>query len=414
MKQVSLIFTFIFFAFLSGCKLDSDGIIESPTPPEVQRISIFPSQISVDRISSVVNPDDIIDTTILVSVAAAGVSSKATGMNFRILSAEGIVLATSVGLNDSGTTPDSVANDGIYTGKASISFKKKNLGNYTVQIFINNGSGYSVTSLNTFSVINPLIKIPQVVSVEIAGSSYIADGSDSVLVQLTAKVSDPQGLADIKTVSALITSISGEQQFSVNLFDDGGAILVPPFSLSSGDAVAGDSIFSCKILFRKKDVDDYLIRVTAKDSSESSSNTMNKTITIRNQHNAQPVIAFVSQPDSAFVPFGSDTTFITIAVTVNDPQGIDDIRTVSFGSYRPDNSYVGSYDLYDDGSAIVRTIYAGYNAVSGDTTAHDGVYTITIPITNASARQTFRDFKFQAQDRAGEVSSVVTKRIYLK
>ncbi|MBW7888619.1 MAG: hypothetical protein H3C35_09715 [Bacteroidetes bacterium] len=413
MKKLFLTFL-LSLLFFTGCQLPNDKVIDSPAPPVVEQLSISPSQISVDRISPSYNPEDIVDTTIVVSVLVSHTNSAIQNIVFEVVSAEGVLLSPKTALNDSGTIPDNTANDGTYTGKVSIKFKKKNLGNYTVRVIINDTEGHVITALHAFSVVNPFVKVPQVLSVNIPDTTKIPDGNDSVIVQLSAKVTDAQGISDIKSVTAVVTSKSGDKQFSVSLYDDGGTTIVPPFHLTSGDAVQGDSIFSCKIIFRKKDIDDYLVRISAVDSSESSGNTLSKTISIRNQTNGKPVIISVVLPDTVVVPSGLDTAFVKISVLVTDPQGLDDIRNVTFGSYRADNSYVGSYELFDDGGAVLRIIYSGYQAYSGDLTSDDGIYTITIPITSSSVRATYRDFKFQAQDRAGEISSVVTKRIYLQ
>jgi len=397
----------------SGCNLKDNSIIEAPIAPNISRISVFPNQISVDKISPAVNPEDVVDTTIIVSGAVNDLNNDITSLTFTIISPNGGSLSSDNVLLDNGVYPDTTADDGIFTGRSTISFKKKELGSYTVQLSVKDLSEFNTITLSTIEVINPLAKIPQVSNIVAPDTAFILPGNDSVLAHFTVRATDPQGLEDIKNVTATITSADGEYSFSAQMFDDGGLFPIPPDNISSGDVSAGDSIFSVQIPLRKKHVANYIVQVVATDKDDAVSSSIFRTFSVRNQFNNPPALSNLVMPDSVNVPREIDTNFVKITLKVEDPQGIEDIKSTYFTSKRPDGSIVGTYEMFDDGNAKFYETFGGF-FTSGDNTAGDGTFTVTVPIPQGTTIGTYRDFTFQARDRAGEVSATITKRIYLR
>ena len=396
-----------------ACKLDNETIIESDTPPLISGISVTPALISIDQISPIVDPEEIVDTTIIVSVFtdnAAGIQD----LVYEVISPSGIVLSQNNQLHNNGKDSDISAGDNIFTAAANISFKKKEVGVFEVRITATSNNGVVTRSLSALIVDNPLLKKPQISSLIVPDTAFIPTSQDSVFVSFSVKAFDPQGLNDITTVTASIFTNEGDPVKSILLYDDGGINPVPPYALSSGDAIAGDSIYSNKIAFSKKQVDNYFVIVIAKDKDEATSNSLSEAFSIRNEVNGAPLVFGIEMPDSVSVPTGSDTNFVKIAITVDDPQGLDDIFAVYFTSFRPDNSVVGTYKMYDDGSHGVHEIFLNYFATSGDDLADDATFTVTIPIVAGTATNTYREFVFQAQDRGGRVSTTLSKQIFLK
>jgi hypothetical protein len=414
MLKNNYIIALIFAALFQSCTLDNDTIIDSSLPPVVSRISVSPTQISVDKIPPIFSPEDIVDTTIIVSIAVSDNNKDVEELLFDVVSPSGVVLAAMVPLYDNGTHNDTTANDGIYTSTTRISFKKKEVGTFIVRINTKDASGFNVLSLTTISVINPLLKLPQLSALTLLDTTFIPSGSDSVFMFVTVKATDPQGPSDIKSIIATIFTLEGEPYKSVSLFDDGSSTPVQPYGITSGDVNAGDSIYTARISFSKKYVTDYFVSVIAKDFDEASSNILSKQFSVRNQNNGAPVIFGIEMQDSVIVPFGNDTNFVKVAITADDPEGQDDIFAVYFTSMREDSSIVGTYRMYDDGSLETHNIFNGYTAVSGDDFANDALFTVTIPIVSGTVTNTYREFIFQARDRGGKVSTTLSKRIYLK
>jgi hypothetical protein len=400
--------------FNSGCKLKDDSVVEPPTPPNITRISVFPGQISVDKISAEINPEDVVDTTIIVSIVAGDINSDLSSLKFAIISPAGLNLSVENSMLDNGAFPDTTASDGVFSGKTNITFKKKELGSYSVQVHTSDANGFNILSLASLEVVNPLVKIPQVSNLFVADTTFIPTGMDSVMVLITAKAIDPQGLENINTVLASILSTDGEYGISISLYDDGGGVPVPPYSVSSGDATAGDSVFSMRVSFTKKLVTDYLLSVVARDKDGVGSNSISTQFAVRNQSNGAPLLFGIEMQDTAVVPTTADTNYLKVAITADDPEGLDDLYSVYFTSVRPNNTVVGVYQMYDDGNTGLHQIFQGYEATSGDDFANDAVFTVTIPIFQGTDTGTYRDFIFQARDRAGETSVTLTKRVHLK
>lgn len=410
LKKISILFTLL-IVLGAGCKLPNDAVVEPTTPPEITRISLYPSKIEVDKISIAFNPETIVDTTITVAVQVNDINNDIGTTYFNVISPNGTKLASNIQLNDKGSNSDSVAHDGIYFGTASISFKKKEIGSYAIQVVVGDAKELTVNVLSVLSITNSFNNAPQLTSLVVADTSVIQTGKDTAIVKISVRAQDQQGLNDIKNVNANILSLDGRYSVSVQLHDDGGTTNVSPYLLTSGDLTAGDGIYTIQVPFLKKHVSTYLLQVTARDSASALSNTLSKQFSIKNQINNKPVLSNVVMPDTAKVPPGNDTTFVKVSIAVNDVEGLDDIYSVYFTSLRPDNTPAGTFIMYDDGSIAPQP---QFNLRSGDDTARDGFYTLTIPLTRGTVVPTYRDFVFQAKDRAGEVSSTITKRIYLR
>lgn len=109
-----------------------------------------------------------------------------------------------------------------------------------------------------------------------------------------------------------------------------------------------------------------------------------------------PEIVDVSAPDS--ISRSSAAPFL-LTVTVSDPTGLADIESVYFNTTKPDGNPSGGnpFAMVDDGT-------------QGDVTAGDGIYSLQIAITSASALGDYQ-FEFIARDRSGLLSTPVVHTI---
>jgi hypothetical protein len=411
MKNFFPLFFLLLLASFSSCKLPNDTTIEASTPPQIERISITPEIILVDKISDNFDPETIVDTTIIVTVQTHDLNNDISAVTISIISADSVVLSTNIPLSDDGVLPDSLSADGIYSGAVHISFKKKNIGIYPVYVSVVDKGNNDVKATTPLRIENTNNTPPVVSSLGVADTSFIQTGNDTVLVKISVSVQDQQGLRTIVLVNGHFFSLDGEYSHDIQFYDDGGQSVLPLYSLTSGDAVAGDGIFTITVPFTKKQVTDYSIQVHAVDSANAQSSTATKQFSIRNLVNHTPAISAPTMPDTVIVPKGTDTNFVVVSIAVFDEEGLDDIRNVTFTSKRDDNTTVGTYEMFDDGGNNGVTTFG---IPSGDAVANDGMYTITVPLTKGTTTPTYRDFIFQAEDRGGAVSETVTKRIYLK
>jgi hypothetical protein len=397
---------------VAGCAIPDKGIIEASTPPVVTPAGISPGIIEVNKISQHFDPDDPVDTTIVVLAIVTDQDGVEDIIATSVLLSdpEGRTLSTSA-LSDDGIYPDQVANDGLYTGKLRLTTTKKQIGNYSVQIQATDRSNQkSNVVFQQVAVKNTANDPPILSSLILPDSAIIPTGQDSTIVKFVVMVSDSQGRGDIVSVNGTLKLPDGSMYLSFSLYDDGGIVARPPFNVTSGDSAANDGRFTTRLLFVKKSVGNYTLQLQAKDFAQALSNVITKTFYVRNALNHAPVLSNPLMPDTVTVPTGIDTTFIKISITASDQEGLGDIASVTFTTQNS-SGVATTYPMYDDGGI---TPQPPFNLRSGDSFAGDGIYTTTIPLTSSAQRNTYRDFIFQAIDRVGEKSPTISKRIYIR
>ena len=122
----------ILLSAITGCAIPDKGIIEATTPPVVTPAGISPGVIEVNKISQHFDPDDPVDTTILVLAIVTDQDGmeEIRSTSALLFDPEGRALSTS-SLTDDGIYPDQVANDGLYSVKIRLTTTKKHIGNYS-------------------------------------------------------------------------------------------------------------------------------------------------------------------------------------------------------------------------------------------------------------------------------------------
>lgn len=148
---------------------------------------------------------------------------------------------------------------------------------------------------------------------------------------------------------------------------------------------------------KRKESGNYYVKIFAIDKSNFSSNEIYFTLDLY-RGNRPPVISNLIAPDTVFLQ--TQTVLIKITIKATDPDGDNDIKTVQFNSYKPDGSPSSGnpFKMYDDGNA---------SGISGDDKAGDGIYSIIVQLPPNSQRGKYR-FEFQAIDRAGALSNIIT------
>jgi hypothetical protein len=206
-----------------------------------------------------------------------------------------------------------------------------------------------------------------------------------------------------------------------SLLNPAGSVLLTGNLLDNGkfpDASPGDGFFSgtARLHVLKQEVGGYTIQFRASDDMGFKSNMATMTLEVNNSANHAPRISSLAMQDTARVPLPNETTFVKITLIVSDSEGLGDIVSVKLSSRKPSGVSAGLFLLYDDGGSILYSQF-GLPFASGDASAGDGIFTITIPLAKApdppDAPPTYRDFSFTATDRSGESSNTITKRIFI-
>jgi hypothetical protein len=259
--------------------------------------------------------------------------------------------------------------------------------------------------------------------IETAAPPFISQATATpILIDVNHLASQPTDPIDtILIFSASVDDRAVNSSVSYVAFDPAGNILLSGTLLDDGvppDQIADDGKFagSAHLHILKQDVGTYGLQFQATNTSDFRSNTLALALIIKNSNNHRPNISDLAMQDTVHIPPIGNTTFVKITLAVSDSEGLGDIVSVKLTSQRPNGTTAAQINLYDDGSSGPYFQFGG-NLTSGDLTANDGIYTVTIPFTKApdppETVPTYRDFSFRATDRTGEFSNVITKRIYI-
>jgi hypothetical protein len=207
-------------------------------------------------------------------------------------------------------------------------------------------------------------------------------------VQVSWSVSDPDG--DVDRVFVLIQSPN-----------PGGA----PVGTAEVSGVSGRMQTTVRVSIPAGAVGMYPITVVASDRRGTMSNRLIGRLEVAGS-GAPPVILDVEAPERVVRPAaGEPPVPITLVAHVTDPDGaanIARVQVVANGS--------ATLLLCDDGG---QGICNGGFGSSGDETAGDGRYTLTIQLTSGNAPGT-NVFVFQARDRSGLDSETVQRTIIVE
>lgn len=186
-----------------------------------------------------------------------------------------------------------------------------------------------------------------------------------------------------------IYSPSGKQlnTSAVQMKDDG--------DLKAGDLAANDQKYSGIFQFPDTNANgQYKLYFYIRDNQKTTKAALHF-IKLSNFDNGAPVISNLSMPDTVSV--GTDFTF---TLKAEDPNGLDDIDRVFF--------------LFSSATGdVVDFMHDDANSNFGDKAAHDGIFSYKSHFTE-QARGQDRIFTFQAHDRGGALSNIITHKIYVK
>ncbi len=183
----------------------------------------------------------------------------------------------------------------------------------------------------------------------------------------------------------------------VKLYDDGNLT-------EHGDSTAGDLLFSNKFIFDSAmTIGQYAVRFFITDKFNTTKLAAVQYFYFNNgQENVPPVLSNLIAPDT--LQLGSSAVTAKLSVKAEDANGLNDIAMVYFQTYRPDGSTSGTkFQMYDDGGSAS-------NPPSGDETANDGIFTLTIQMPSTTPKGTWR-FEFEAIDRSDAQSNKIIHHI---
>lgn len=240
---------------------------------------------------------------------------------------------------------------------------------------------------------------------QISAPDSLSFQNENTIFSIT--VSDSDGIEDIDQAYFESENLTkGFTKYEQDLYNDGD------FE-NHGDLIAGDSIFSTRILpdfLAYKDGAFNLIFHVEDTYEEENRNEAKHLIYIGNLFSR--FVAF-DIPDVILIPPGSgEFNRELMTVEVIDPEGLADIDSVYFFSLKPDSSLANNGQpfimvdnglSYNPGNPLVET---------GDETSGDGIYSLSLLVYNGSSPGEYT-FSFYIRDKAGNLTGPVKKTLQL-
>lgn len=194
-----------------------------------------------------------------------------------------------------------------------------------------------------------------------------------------------------------------EVGFVIQNPDDPAAPLATGFLASAGgDRYAG----TAEIIISTLDPEQYPVIVFAVDAENRVSGEIRGQVRYTRSFDpgSPPVVEAVEAPETVQrPPAGEQPVSLQLVAVVSDPDGLRDVARVEFWNV---NAPAQRFRLCDDGGGQP----CGAAADSGDATAGDGRFTLTVLIASNNSPGV-NTFAFQATDRAGLTSNIVEKQI---
>ncbi|MBV6478458.1 MAG: hypothetical protein HGGPFJEG_01213 [Ignavibacteria bacterium] len=207
------------------------------------------------------------------------------------------------------------------------------------------------------TVIDPSISAP-LISGQFQSLDTVETTSSSPLISFyTSVIADRNGGEQITSVSMIINDPLNNELASINLTDNG----------TLPDTIAGDGKYSAIVSLSNINcllVGNYSLEYIALNNSGLYSNLITSDIYVKNSFNAPPVISGTNLPDSIVRPLPGDSLLLTISVTVSDPDGLCDLKDVSFVTVRPNGVILPAIPMFYNGNG--EFLFSNYVLPSSD------------------------------------------------
>ena len=208
---------------------------------------------------------------------------------------------------------------------------------------------------------------------------HLPDSSYRIRDTVFARIVSSAGAQDIQEVSYYLYRPEDQNSFVSGSLQ---------FIETTDSTATYRAAFSFNV--QRCDIGAYRVEVIARTQSGLMSNSLVKSVIV-GRNNLPPRLSNLSAPDTLHRPV-SGTRPVFFAVSATDPDCESDIVKVFFRSI---NSHSPNFEfrLYDDGNL----------AVTGDSVAGNGRYSLVIPI-DSTATLGRLEFRFWARDKSGALS----------
>ena len=252
-------------ALVAGCTKQSGGVLDpSGIPPFVGTTTIFPDTI---KMKSLPQSNGILTVTIRVQarlIRQAG-STGIAGVNAAVIATGAAAPLLTVALHDDGSSPDSVAGDGVYSALIQFTIPRSATGFYILRIVASDNQGFVSNTVEAPLFMLRDNHVPVLSNLVVANDSVAVPVGGNVAIPLYIRATDADGQADINQVYfRSLDSSDPNQKFSMN--NDG----------SAPGSVPGDSTYAIIV----KAVDGPTVRKTYRFAFQAVDNFGDTSATI--------------------------------------------------------------------------------------------------------------------------------------
>ncbi len=210
------------------------------------------------------------------------------------------------------------------------------------------------------TVIDPSISAP-IITGQFQSKDTVLTTSSAPVINLNASVIvNTNDGSPISNVKCFVTDPSGNSS-SFAMLDNGVA---PDTNSNDGKYSAAINLGNIQCLLVGK----YLMEFVAENNSGLFSNLLTSSFVVVNTANQPPVITGTNLPDSVVRPHAGDSTLLTISINVADPDGICDLKDVTFVTTRPNGIVLPPIPMFYNGNG--EFLFANFVSYSSDPSSY--------------------------------------------
>ena len=220
-RFLSMLAPVAILALINGCTKQTGGVIDpAGTPPFIGAARVYPDTIkmtSLPQSAGILTVTIRAQATLVRQVGSADIA----GVDVGVIASGSTSPFLTVALHDDGSSPDSLAGDGVYSTLLQFTIPKSASGVYILRFMASDIDGFVSNSVEA-----PLFMLrnnqPPVVSTLQAPDSAMVPQGGQTLISLYIRATDPDGQADITSVFfRSLDSSDPTQKFIMN--NDGTA-----------------------------------------------------------------------------------------------------------------------------------------------------------------------------------------------
>lgn len=214
---------------------------------------------------------------------------------------------------------------------------------------------------NNDNVIDPSISAP-IISGPYQSADTVFTTSSSPLINFIVSLNvNENGGSSLKSVKCSVKDPNGVSIGNFNMADNG---VLPDTSSGDNRFTSTVNISGIQCLL----VGNYALEFLAENNSGLFSNLITSGFRVINSANQPPVIISTNLPDSVVRPLPGDSALLTISIQVNDPDGLCDIKDVTFVTRRPNGVIFAPIPMYNNQNGQFE--FSNYVAYSTDPTSY--------------------------------------------